>query len=162
MVKITCHNHEGILRDFDSSELTFRPSVYGILIKDNKVLLSKQWDGYDFPGGGVNIDETLEQTLKREFFEETGLQVEPGKIVHAQTSFFFTRSGKRPYNAVVIYFLCQQVGGKLSIDNLDIYEKGYVGMPEWLDIEDLDKFKYYNPVDSPALIREALKIKNQQ
>jgi hypothetical protein len=40
------------------------------LIENNKILLSKQFDGYDFPGGGVNLDETLEETCAREFLAD--------------------------------------------------------------------------------------------
>ena len=55
-------NKNVICRDLDkrefavsSDKLVFRPSVYGILIENSKVLLPKQWDGYDFPGGGIKF-----------------------------------------------------------------------------------------------------------
>ena len=51
--KVVCHDINGKLYKLNANRLTFRPSIYGILIKKNKVLLSKQWDGYDFPGGGA-------------------------------------------------------------------------------------------------------------
>ncbi len=157
--KITCHDRNGKFYEVDVDKLSFRPSIYGILIEGSKVLLSKQWDGYDFPGGGINIDETLEQALKREFFEETGLKVEMDKVVHCQSSFYINSSSNKPFNAVVIYFLCHKVGGELSLDHVDDSEKAYIGMPEWIEISQLAKLKFYNPIDSPAVVRETLRIK---
>jgi 8-oxo-dGTP pyrophosphatase MutT (NUDIX family) len=75
---IVCHDHDNQEFIVAPSQLSFRPSAYGILIEDNKVLLSKQWDGYDFPGGGVEVDETLEEAVVREFWEETGLDKSSG------------------------------------------------------------------------------------
>ena len=86
--KVVCRNKDGEEKEVLASELKFRPSVYGILIEHNKVLLSKQWDGYDFPGGGVEIYETMEEALKREFLEETGLKVRVRQIIHGETSMY--------------------------------------------------------------------------
>jgi len=86
--KIICRDSDDNKYEIDKEKLIFRPSVYGILIKEEKVLLSKQWDGYDFPGGGIKINETIEGALKREFLEETGFNIKPIKIVHIETDFF--------------------------------------------------------------------------
>ena len=64
MKKIICHDINKKRYEIDSSQLIYRPSVYGVLIEKGKVLLSKQYDGYDFPGGGVamsmyNLDESI-------------------------------------------------------------------------------------------------------
>lgn len=67
--KIICNDPFGNKREVEPDKLIFRPSVYGVLIEDGKVLLIQQWDGHDFPGGGVEIHETLRQALKREFLE---------------------------------------------------------------------------------------------
>ena len=75
--EIICHDISDREYAVSPDKFIFRPSVYGVLIEDGKILLSRQWDGYDFPGGGMNIDETLEEALLREFWEETGLRVRP-------------------------------------------------------------------------------------
>ena len=52
-------------------------SVCGIILKDKKILgvnLTYQ-KGYALPGGMVEENETLEEALRREIFEETGLEV---------------------------------------------------------------------------------------
>ena len=120
MDRIICRDLDNNKWETDSDKLIFRPSIYGVLIKDNKVLLSKQWDGYDLPGGGIKISETIEQALKREFFEEAGLKIEPIKPIHCQTSFFKpTRSKNRSkeyWHSILIYFLVKKIGGQLSKD----------------------------------------------
>lgn len=64
MKKVICRDHEEKLYEVGVDKLKFRPSVYGILIEDGKVLLSRQWEGYDFPGGGIELGETVEEVLK--------------------------------------------------------------------------------------------------
>jgi 8-oxo-dGTP pyrophosphatase MutT (NUDIX family) len=132
------------------------------LIENNKILLSKQWDGYDFPGGGINIHETIEGALKREFFEETGLKVEPLFPVHCETSFYIPRKRKKIkkqyWNCILMFVLVKKVGGKISIDNLDEPEKEYVELPEWIKISDLKNTKFYNSVDSVAIINKVRRL----
>lgn len=54
-----------------------RHTIRGIIIKDRKVLLVTGHDAdfYWTPGGGVEADETIEETLRREIFEELGVTI---------------------------------------------------------------------------------------
>lgn len=61
-------------------------SVTGILIKDRKVLLARHTYGLGnnmllSPGGYVNFEETPQDALKREFMEETKIEIEPLDII---------------------------------------------------------------------------------
>ncbi|MBI3291176.1 NUDIX domain-containing protein [Candidatus Falkowbacteria bacterium] len=159
--KIICYHLDGTPQEVNISELRFRPSVYGLLIKDGKILLSKQWDGYDFPGGGIDIDETIDQALEREFWEETGIKVKKDKLVSCESRFFIGIFSKKPFNSILMYYLCQKVGGQLSKDNFAGNEKDYLDMPEWINLKDIDKIKFYNSVDSPAIINKAFNILNK-
>ncbi|MDD4333016.1 MAG: NUDIX domain-containing protein [Patescibacteria group bacterium] len=156
--KVICQDMHGENKEVDASELIFRPSVYGILIEDGKILLSKQWDGYDFPGGGVEIAETINEALEREFWEETGLKIKRGRTVVCESSFFTPSFVKGYWNCQLMYFLCEKVSGELSKEYLDEDEQGYADIAEWINLGEVDKIKFYNSVDSVKVIKEALKF----
>jgi hypothetical protein len=40
-------------------DLDVRIGVYAVIIRDNKILLARQWEGYSIIGGGVEKGETL-------------------------------------------------------------------------------------------------------
>lgn len=159
--KVICHDIQGKEYAVAPGELVFRPSVYGLVIEEGKILLSKQWDGYDFPGGGVEIAETVEEALKREVWEETGIEVSVGEVIHCESSFFKSRHSGKCFHAVLVYFLCRRIGGELSKDNFDEYEKEYADMPEWVGLDKIDRIKFYNSVDSHKIIRKALTLKDE-
>ncbi len=142
------------------SRLTgFRPSVYGVVIRNGKVLLSRQWGGYDFPGGGIELGETIEHALVREVREETGLRVRVGTFIHIQNDFFKLPERTAFVQSILMFYACSVIGGRLSIRGLDANEKKYADMPEWVDLKKVGKLKFYNPVDSPAIIRRATSIR---
>jgi len=66
------------------------PTVYLLLIKGNKILLSRRYntgfhDGeYSFPAGHLEGNETLTQAMVREAKEEIGVEISPEdlKLVH--------------------------------------------------------------------------------
>jgi 8-oxo-dGTP diphosphatase len=147
--------------ELDVGKMKFRPSVYGILIEDNKILLSKQWDGYDFPGGGMEMDETIDETLEREFFEETGLTIKTKEILECRHDFWITPIKNEQCNAILMYYLCKQIGGQISTAGFSDSEKQYAGAPEWVEIDGVDKLKFYNPVNSVKIIHKAWKILNK-
>ncbi|MDD4271383.1 MAG: NUDIX domain-containing protein [Patescibacteria group bacterium] len=158
--QVVCRDMAGRLYKVDSKKLIFRPSIYGILIEKNKILLSKQFDGYDFPGGGAYIHETIEETLKREFWEETGFKIKPGKIIYVDSSFWYSTLRKQYWNCQLFYFLVKKIGGKLSKENFDEFEKEYADMAEWIDFNKLKKIKFYNTLsqhDNIKIIKQAFK-----
>lgn len=64
-----------------SNQYSWRPAVYGILIKNNRLLLIQPvWDKkFSLPGGSMEFGEDPIRSLKREFLEETGYKVEVDK-----------------------------------------------------------------------------------
>jgi len=155
---IKCKNVYGKEFEVSVDKLTFRPSAYGIIFQDNKILLSRQWDGYDFPGGGIKIGETIEEALKREVKEETGLDIKMGDVVACENSFFKYRQKEKYVQSILMYYLCEIVGGEISSDFLAESEKDYVGTPEWIDLEDIEKIKFYNSIDSLKIIKKAVEV----
>ncbi len=153
--QVTCHDINGNLFKISIDQLSFRPSVYGIIIKDEKVLLSKQWDGYDFPGGAIELGETIHEALIREIKEETGLEVAVEKSLLVIDSFFRLPVSNKYVQSILLYYLCHVVSGKISTNFSSKEEKAYLGNPEWIDLSELNRLKFYNSVDVEELIRKA-------
>jgi 8-oxo-dGTP diphosphatase len=61
-------------------------AIGGVIIINNKILLAKRRDEPDknkwaIPGGKLELNETLEEGLKREMKEETSLDIKKGKLL---------------------------------------------------------------------------------
>ncbi|MFA5985837.1 MAG: NUDIX domain-containing protein [Parcubacteria group bacterium] len=90
MLKIACKNNFDKIVDVPADKFVFRPSAYGVIVQDDRVLMlrnrsnGKLW----FPGGGVDIGEKIDNGLYREMQDETGLQVEINNMVLFKENFF--------------------------------------------------------------------------
>lgn len=156
--KIICEDIEGKKYEVSINQLAFRPSVYGIIIQDDKILLSRQWDGYDFPGGGINLGETVDDALKREVKEETGFDANPDKIITCETSFFKLPFTEKYVHSIHLYYLCKITGGELSTEFFDNDEKQYANKAEWIALKNTNKIKFCNSADSLKIIEKAKTI----
>lgn len=125
----------------DIDKLNLSVHIYGIVINDGKILISPQYDGFDFPGGTAKIGETHIETLIREVKEETGYIVEPIKILNMYTSYFHHYKTNKDYQSYLIYYLAKIVDGKISDDGFDEDEKEYAKMAKWVDINELKLMK---------------------
>ena len=59
--------------------------VTGVMVEEDRILLLRQRAGirgYSLPGGKVEEGETIRDALVREMREETGLDVEPGRLLY--------------------------------------------------------------------------------
>ncbi len=91
----------------------YKVRATGVLIENNSLLLVKQKlannKNWSLPGGRVEPGETLEQALIREMKEETGLDVEPIRMLYVCD---VAASG----NTVLhITFLSRRVGGQITL-----------------------------------------------
>lgn len=78
-------------------ECDYRKTVYGIVEKDNKLLLvySEKDKDYSLLGGGVEGLESLEKALKREFLEEGGYLIEEFQEFVNIDCFWTKKDGRR-------------------------------------------------------------------
>jgi len=108
------------------------PAAGAIVIKENKILLVKRavapkigW--WCIPAGFMEWDEHPSETAVRELKEETGLDVK-------LNSFFEVYSGNDDprMNAVLMLYLADEIGGKLSADDdaMDVKYFGFDDLPE--------------------------------
>ncbi|MDZ4665983.1 MAG: NUDIX domain-containing protein [Bacteroidota bacterium] len=90
----------------------FNVRIYGVLIQNNKVLLSDEYIKGNhitkFPGGGLEFGEGTVDCVKREFVEELNLEIEVES--HFYTTDFFVASAFAPNNQVIsIYYKVKPV-----------------------------------------------------
>lgn len=132
---VIVHDVDGNTKEVLIKDLRLRVSVYGILIENGKVLT--QWNPiikrYNLPGGGVELGERLEQSLKREFKEETGLEIEVSKLLEVREDFFMFRDEYA--QSILLFYLVEKKGGEfLQNGNGEDSEK-----VEFLSIEEIEK-----------------------
>ena len=117
--------------------------VRGIIINDmGQILLlhSNKHNGYSIPGGTVEENETIRDTVIREVFEETGASIIPIKIVgkYYHTSKNFNYDGITfDSNRVEYFYFCKFK--EIKQDNHGLngeFDKGDVEV-QFLDYEDV-------------------------
>jgi 8-oxo-dGTP pyrophosphatase MutT (NUDIX family) len=106
-----------------------------VLNKQNQVLLGRRTDNgfWSPPAGSMELGESLEQTARRELFEETGLEARDLKLLtlfSGKAYFYEYPHGDQIYNVAAIY-LTRDVRGSLVADGLETKELRY------FDLQDL-------------------------
>lgn len=115
-----------------STQLT-RYGVYGICLKDSKLLLVRQERGpyggkYDFPGGGIEFGESPEQTLRRELLEEVAMECDSMQLI--------TNIAVTSEHPTYTFF---HIGMLYKIDNCRFLSNGLAAELQhfWIDLKDL-------------------------
>ena len=105
----------------DSRRYPSRPFLgVGALIFDDEKLLIVERAGEPFkgywslPGGILECGEKLNQGVRREVLEETGLEVEPLSVFEIFERIISDAEGKAEYHYVVIDYWCKPIGGRLE------------------------------------------------
>lgn len=92
----------------------FSCRIYGVLRRGREVLLTRsrfsKLEFVNFPGGGVELGEAPIQALRREYKEETGLEITPVRVLYASESAH--PSSAQPIQIVSIYWLVEAAGGE--------------------------------------------------
>ena len=105
MTTIKAETQQKKLVEVDTDKIVQRLSAYGVLLRDDKVLVVKTHsDNWEIPGGTPEQGETLEQGLTRELKEEVGVDAIIGRMFYMRESFYHSPSGK-VYHSLQFYFL---------------------------------------------------------
>lgn len=135
----------------------YRLSVRALIINEDKILLNEFNDGeyYNFPGGGLEVGETLRDCVKREVYEESGYTVTTGDMLYIyeynpeRDKFSFGERG-----ALSHVFRCE-------IDtNYDVVERSVIDSApdgsvstgcKWISISDLNNIKLLPPIGNTII-----------
>lgn len=134
---IKCKNNYGKEVEVPANKFFFRPSVYGFIVDNSKILVmrNKSNNKIWFPGGGLEIDERLEDGLKREVKEETGLVITVDKLILTKENFFYYQPLDEAYHAFLFFYLCRPSTQNLIADDKvnDLESK----KPRWVPIKNI-------------------------
>jgi 8-oxo-dGTP pyrophosphatase MutT (NUDIX family) len=153
---VICIGFDGKEYETPVSELVPRTSIYGIVIKDGNILLSKQSNGYDLPGGGIEAGESDEAGVEREVGEETGLRVQANRQVGEQKEGYFkrTHSDGVCIHSFMRYYACRLIGGEISTEGFDEAEKTFAEAAEWVPLNQLDTIVVASTNDWRELVKQ--------
>ncbi len=93
--------------------------AYGVLLDESRVILVRSSNPehnpplWWLPGGGIHFGETPEETLQREFIEETGLHVHRANLVTVSADTRRRSNGDRIHTVRIIYTV-ELLGGELT------------------------------------------------
>jgi ADP-ribose pyrophosphatase YjhB (NUDIX family) len=118
----------------DVDRLQWRPSVYGLAIQDNQLLVldNPRTENYELPGGGVDIHESLTDALQREIMEECNVSVTVGDLLHMDEQFFLTPGGNH-WHTLRFFYRVTVTGGTLRVNDPDEHSTN----PHWHALDEL-------------------------
>ena len=121
----------GMTREFPEAPLA---GVGAVVVENGRVLLVRRGHEplkgrWSLPGGLIELGEGLEEAVRREVQEETGLLVEPVELVEVLDR-IHREDGRVRYHYVIADYLCRVTGGKLEAAS-DADEVRWVERSEW-------------------------------
>ena len=107
----------------------------------------KGW--WTLPGGLVEAGEHLEDAVRREMLEETGLRVKPSSIVTVFERIMPDGGGRTEYHYVIVDYLCELEGGELCAAS-DVADA------RWFATDEMQALKIAS--GTPGVIQKAIEL----
>ncbi|MCJ8521233.1 8-oxo-dGTP pyrophosphatase MutT (NUDIX family) [Pseudorhizobium tarimense] len=82
----------------------------------------EQWG---FPGGILEVGESVADAAIREVLEETGLQAIPTALIGVYSKYFTTLTDGRSCQTITTMFKMKVTGGDLTLDHIETFDLRY-------------------------------------
>lgn len=110
-------------------------AVARIQDESGRILLLRRGDGenlWGFPGGAIEPGESVEEAVRREVREETGLEVDPVSLigVYSDPAYIFRYPNGDQVQPVSVLFDCRVLGGRLEPGQEEVVGARYFGRDE--------------------------------
>ncbi len=91
--------------------------IGAIILRRGEILLEQRGNQpalgqWSVPGGGVELGESLEDAVRRETKEETGLKVETAELFDVVDQVHLDKQGRIEYHYIIIDYLVKPKAGK--------------------------------------------------
>jgi ADP-ribose pyrophosphatase YjhB (NUDIX family) len=101
-----------------ATEYPVRPvvGVGAVIVRDGRALVVRRGHEprkgeWSLPGGSLELGESLEDAVRREMKEETGLDVEVGAILEVFDRIHRDADGRIRYHFVIVDYVCTAAAG---------------------------------------------------
>ena len=96
-----------------------RVAVGGVVIKEDRVLLVRRGKApsegeWAIPGGSVELGETLQEAVRREILEETGISIRVGEPIHIFDDVRRDEAGHIRFHYVILDFSGEFLSGEIK------------------------------------------------
>lgn len=134
---IEAHSINGNKIQLPKEKFRIRVSGYGITIENGKILLvvNRTSGKYFFPGGEIEIGETIEEAIKRETMEECGIKVSVGDFIKIIERFFYYDPLDEAYQNYGIFHYCKPISKNKPIVTQTEYDEA--SEPQWVQLSEL-------------------------
>ena len=116
-----------------------RPIALGLVIKDNKLLVSEGFDKvkneifYRCLGGGIEFLEKSEEALKREFLEEINVDIAVKDFLGISEN-IFTYQGKNAHELILFYSI--EISDENYQEEYKVIDEHGETIAKWIDINE--------------------------
>ena len=142
----------------------FNVRVYGVLLDEKKrLLVSDEFIRGNYftklPGGGLEFGEGTRDCLKREFMEETGLDVEIGEHIYT-TDFFQISAFNNKDQIISIYYTVKATAQIILESNTKLFDfaphqtadpNGEAEVFRWIEWNELSENDMSLPIDKVVI-----------
>ena len=113
--------------------------VGAVVVRGGKALIIKRAHEprkgeWSLPGGLLELGESLQDAVRREIKEETGLEIEVGPIIETFDRVHRDDHGRIRYHFVIVDFVCRSNGGE-AVPGSD------ADGVAWVEADEIDEYK---------------------